>query len=87
MKIWKVNTYSFLFIDNYHRTIEKEKGIKWNLKQVGECMLGQRLMFLHSEGSENITDKELCTVLHNKELWLLRDMQYLFNLYFSNNYI
>lgn len=50
-------------------------------------MLGERVMSLHSEGSENITDEELCTVLHNKESWLFRDMQNLLSLCFRNNYI
>lgn len=50
-------------------------------------MLGDRVMFLHSEDSENIADEELCTVLHNKESWLFRDMQHLFSLCFRNNSI
>lgn len=48
---------------------------------------GGKSMFLHSEDSEDTTHEELCTVLHNKESWLFRDMQNLFSLCFRKNYI
>lgn len=50
-------------------------------------MLGLRTMFLLTQGSEDITDKDPCTVLHNKGLWLFRNMQNSLSLCFRNNYI
>lgn len=57
-----------------------------NLEQVGDCMLGLRTMFLHTQG-KNTTDMDSCAAVHNKELWLLRNMQNLLSLCFRNNYI
>lgn len=58
------------------------------MKQIGRCMHAViRTMFLYIVVSENITDKELCIILYNKELRLFKNMQNLFNLRFRNNYI
>lgn len=87
MKIWKVNIYLFLFIDNYCRIIEKEKGIKMKLEKGRWMHAGTKNNVATQQRQREHNQQGIITVLHNKELWLFRNMQNLFSLCFRNNYI